>query len=318
MQNQEIIERFRNYITAERRYSPLTVRNYMHDIEEFVAWGQTAGERFRLDQVEGKDVREWIMDLSDSKRLNSASVNRAVSSIRSLFKYMRCEGIIEKDVFATVKSLRTQKRIPKFINEQDLVVVVEKVLSQLHSDDRTERRDALLVLMLYTCGIRLAEVVAIDYDHFLDDFNSLKIRGKGDKERIIPITKRIKDEIKHYIAQNSDENICISQEKALFLSKEGERISRSDVQRSVARLLRGCGVQGKCSPHVLRHTFATHLLNDGADLREIQELMGHSSLRATQVYTHSNIAQLQRIYDVAHPRSGGAARADKLRELSDH
>lgn len=318
MQNQEIIERFRNYITAERRYSPLTVRNYMHDIEEFVAWGESSSACFLLDQAEGKDVREWIMALSDSKKLNSASINRATSSIRSLYKYMRRMGLIENDIFATVKSLRTQKRIPKFINEQDLVVVVDRVLSQLHSQEWIERRDALLILMLYTCGIRLAEIIAIDCDHFLDDFSSLKVRGKGDKERIIPIIKRVREEIKHYIAQNSDANICISQEKALFLSTQGGRISRSDVQRSVARLLRGCGVQGKCSPHVLRHTFATHLLNDGADLREIQELMGHSSLRATQVYTHSNIAQLQRIYDVAHPRSGGAVSVEKLRELGDH
>ena len=319
MQNNEIIERYRNYITAERRYSPLTVRNYMHDIEEFVAWGESMGECFMLDKVEGKDVREWIMSLSDKgKAMSNASINRATSSIRSLYKYMRREEIIPHDIFATVKSLRTPKRIPKFINEQDLVVVVERVLSQLHSQEWVERRDALLVLMLYTCGIRLAEIVAIDRNHFIDDFNSLKVRGKGDKERVIPIVKRVKEEIKHFVAQNFDENICKTQEKALFLSKQGERISRSDVQRSVARLLRGCGVEGKCSPHVLRHTFATHLLNDGADLREIQELLGHSSLRATQVYTHSNIAQLQRIYDVAHPRSGGAASAEELKLLGDH
>ncbi|MBO7195571.1 MAG: tyrosine-type recombinase/integrase [Alistipes sp.] len=318
MQNHEIIERFRNYITAERRYSPLTVRNYMHDIEKFVAWGEASSGCFFLDKAESKDVREWVMAISDSKRLNNASINRAKSSIRSLYKFMRREGIIENDIFATIQSLRTKKRIPKFINEEYLAKVVEKVLSQLHSEEWQERRDALLVLILYTCGIRLAEVVAIDHDHFFDDFNSLKIKGKGGKERIIPITKCLKEKIKHFISQNLDENICITQEKALFLSKEGERISRSDVQRSVARLLRGCGIQGKCSPHVLRHTFATHLLNDGADLREIQELMGHSSLRATQVYTHSNIAQLQRIYDVAHPRSGGATSLEKLKELSNH
>lgn len=325
MQNHEIIARFRDYITAQRRYSPLTVRNYMHDIEEFQAWGESSSTCFLLEEVEAKDVREWIMYLSDAKigndekrTRNSASINRTVSSIRSLFKYMRREGIIETDVFATIHSLRTQKRIPKFINEQELTTVVERVLSQLHSDEWVERRNALLVLLLYTSGIRLAEIIAIDRDHFSIGYDSLRIRGKGDKERIIPIIARVKEEIRHYITQNFEENICTTQEKALFLSEQGKRISRSDVQRSVARLLRECGVQGKCSPHVLRHTFATHLLNDGADLREIQELMGHSSLRATQVYTHSNIAQLQRIYDVAHPRSDGAARSDKLKDLGNH
>ena len=158
--------------------------------------------------------------------------------------------------------------------------------------------------MLYACGLRLAELVAIDLQHFDDDYSALRIRGKGDKERSVPIIASLRREIKHYVERFSPEKICISGENALFLSKRGTRISRSDVQRSVARLLRECGVQGKVSPHVLRHTFATHLLNDGADLREIQELLGHSSLRATQVYTHNNIAQLQRAYLGAHPREG--------------
>ena len=324
MQNENIIDNFRNYITAERRYSPLTVRNYMHDVEEFLRWGEMTSEEFCLDKVEGKDVREWIMTLSDSKTpqgkpaLSPASINRAVSSIRSLYKYLRREGIVENDIFATVKSLRTQSRIPKFVPDHKMADVVERVLTQLHSEEFIECRDALLVLMLYACGLRLAEVVAIDRNHFSDGLDSLRVRGKGDKERIIPITRRLREEIRRFTDKFLSENICKSQGKALFLSKQGERISRSDVQRSVARLLRECGVEGKCSPHVLRHTFATHLLNDGADLREIQELMGHSSLRATQVYTHSNIAQLRNIYDVAHPRSGGAASAERMRELSDH
>lgn len=324
MQNENIIDNFRNYITAERRYSPLTVRNYMHDVEEFLRWGEMTSEEFCLDKVEGKDVREWIMTLSDSKTpqgkpaLSPASINRAVSSIRSLYKYLRREGIVENDIFATVKSLRTQSRIPKFVPDHKMADVVERVLTQLHSEEFIECRDALLVLMLYACGLRLAEVVAIDRNHFSEGLDSLRVRGKGDKERIIPITRRLREEIRRFTDKFLSGNICKSQEKALFLSKQGKRISRSDVQRSVARLLRECGVEGKCSPHVLRHTFATHLLNDGADLREIQELMGHSSLRATQVYTHSNIAQLRNIYDVAHPRSGGAASAERIRELSDH
>ena len=328
MQNGQIIELFRNYITAERRYSPLTVRNYMRDVEEFVAWGEGSGEGFSLCEVKKDDVREYIMWLSDAKRekdgrptnrarLGEASINRAISSIRSLYKYMRREALVEHDVFAGVNALRTQQRLPKYVSEEDMVKVVERVLSQLDSEEWLERRDALMVLMFYTCGLRLAELVAIDIDHFSDDYRSLRVRGKGDKERQLPIVERLRVEIIRYVERFFAENICINQEKALFLSKQGGRILRGEVQRSVARLLRECGVQGKRSPHVLRHTFATHLLNDGADLREIQELLGHSSLRATQVYTHSNIAQLQRIYEVAHPRSGGAASADVVQSLGD-
>ena len=328
MNNPHIIERFCSYITAERRYSPLTVRNYMCDVEEFVAWGEANAEQFLLGDVKKEDIREYLMWLSDEKhikrgemttkpRLSPASINRKLSSIRSLYKYMRREGLVEHDVFAGVNSLRTQQRLPKYVAEEDMVKVVDRVLNQLESEEYFERRDALMVLMFYACGIRLAELVAIDVDHFSDDYLSLRVRGKGDKERQIPIVQRVRTEIIRYVKLLFDENICINQEKALFLSKQGGRILRGEVQRSVARLLRECGVQGKCSPHVLRHTFATHLLNDGADLREIQELMGHSSLRATQVYTHSNIAQLQRIYDVAHPRSDGAASAGVLQRLGD-
>ena len=324
MQNSEVIALFRNYITAEKRYSPLTVRNYMRDVEEFMAWGVESGEEFSLATARSEDIRTYIMHLSDEKRvkggrpttqprLSPASINRAVSSLRTLYKYLRREGVIEKDIFAPVSALKTKQRLPKYVSEEGMVKVVDYVFRALESEEYIERRDAMMVLMFYACGLRLAELIAIDTDHFGNDYRTLRVRGKGDKEREIPIVERLRREIKRYVEQLFVQNICKSQEKALFLSKQGERVSRIEVQRSVARLLLECGVQGKRSPHVLRDTFATHLLNEGADLREIQELMGHSSLSATQVYTHSNIAQLQRIYDAAHPRSGGACRAEDVK-----
>lgn len=328
MQNERIIDLFRNYITAERRYSPLTVRNYMRDVEEFIAWGNSSSEKFLLSEVQRNDIREYLMWLSDAKqakdgkptnkpRLSTASINRTLSSLRTLYKYMRREGFIEKDIFIGMNALRMGQRLPKYIPEEGMTKVVERVLQQLQAEEYKQRRDAMMVLIFYTCGIRLAELIAIDTDHFSDNMRTLRIRGKGDKERELPIVERVREELIRYVEKLFRENICTSQEKALFLSMHGERISRQEVQRSVARLLRECGVQGKSSPHILRHTFATHLLNDGVNLREIQELLGHSSLKATQVYTHSNIAQLQRIYDVAHPRSGGAASAEVVQRLGD-
>lgn len=301
--NTSIIERFRDYLSAERRYSPLTVRNYMHDIEEFVRWGEkSSSEGFSLVEAEAEDVRGWILFLADEQGLKPQSVNRAVASLRSLYKYLLYNEIVDKKIFIKVQSLRTSQPLPKFVPQGQMMGVVEQVWQWLDEGSWRERRDALMVLMIYTCGVRLAELVGIDKSHFLDDFRSLRVRGKGNKERIIPLVERVRREVKRFAEENSAENICISDENALFLSPRGERISRSDVQRSVARLLRQCGVQGKLSPHVLRHTFATHLLNNGADLREIQELMGHSSLRATQVYTHNDIARLQAVYAKAHPR----------------
>lgn len=305
MTNREVIELFIGYLLSERRYSTLTARNYRHDVEQFLAWGeQTTSEGdFELLEVRPTDVREWIMHLSDGGTMSNASINRAVASIRSMYKFLRRQGIIERDIFAAVSSLRTAQRLPKFVEDGKMVEVVQRVKRDLRSGEWLACRNALMILMLYACGLRLAELVAIDLQHFDSGYTALRIRGKGDKERVVPIVETLRHEIKGYVELFSEQNICKNHENALFLSKRGERISRSDVQRSVARLLRECGVQGKVSPHVLRHTFATHLLNEGADLREIQELMGHSSLRATQVYTHNNIAQLQRAYFASHPHA---------------
>lgn len=327
MDNDTIIGRFVAYITAERRYSPLTVRNYRRDIAAFVAWGEAEAaapdppdERgantaqaadtsasgtpaFDLSEVRAEDVRAWVMHLSDSGRMNNASINRCVASLRSLYRYMRREGLTRRDPFAALAPLRTSRRLPRFVPEDEMARVVESVLERLASDDMRQCRDAMMVLLLYTCGLRLAELTGLDTDDIVNNGSALRVHGKGDKTRLIPLVPRVAHEIQLYMGRVSAEKICKNDEKALFLSGAGKRASRSDVQRSVAHLLQECGVKGKCSPHVLRHTFATHLLNDGADLREIQELMGHTSLKATQVYTHNNIAQLQRIYAAAHPRS---------------
>ena len=154
-------------------------------------------------------------------------------------------------------------------------------------------------------GLRLAELVGIDRDDFSADYASLRVRGKGDKQRMVPILEFVREKILSYLDLIARQNICNSAEKALFLTHKGKRISRSVVYRMVRAELTRAGVQGKKSPHVLRHTFATHLLNGGADMREIQELLGHASLQATQVYTHNSIARLREIYAKAHPREKG-------------
>ena len=311
-ENQTIIEQFVSYLQSERRYSPLTVRNYSRDIDDFIAWGNTASEvPFSLREARGEDIRNWELYLADERKLKPQSINRMVASLRSLYRYLLQRKIIDKNIFVNIQSMRTSRRLPKFVSSNQMVVVVDTIFEHLQRDEWRERRDALMVLILYGCGLRLAELVGINIEDFDDDFRNLKVRGKGDKERIVPLIERISREVKTYIHKNSSQKICISSENALFLSKQGVRISRSDVQRSVARLLRECGVDGKTSPHVLRHTFATHLLNDGADLREIQELMGHSSLGSTQVYTHNDIASLMRVYAEAHPRARGED-SDKL------
>ena len=176
---------------------------------------------------------------------------------------------------------------------------------EFDSERFTTERNSLIVLLLYACGLRLAELVGIDRTDFSEDYTSLRVRGKGDKERIVPVMEFLREKILHYLELIKRQNICNFSEKALILTQKGKRISRSVVYRVVREELARGGVQGKRSPHVLRHTFATHLLNGGADMREIQELLGHASLQATQVYTHNSIARLREVYNKAHPREKG-------------
>ena len=199
--------------------------------------------------------------------------------------------------------MRREMASPEFVPESRMTTIVSECGPD--SEDFQTERNSLIILMFYACGLRLAELVGIDRSDFSADYTSLRVRGKGDKQRMVPILEFLREKILHYLGLIERQNICISSEKALFLTHKGKRISRTAVYRTVQEELDRAGVQGKKSPHVLRHTFATHLLNGGADMREIQELLGHASLQATQVYTHNSIARLREIYAKAHPREKG-------------
>ena len=213
------------------------------------------------------------------------------------------QGVVTHNVVQSVSSLKTARRLPAFVPESRMSRIVNEC--GFDSEEFDRERDSLIILLFYTCGLRLAELIGIDRDDFSDDGSSLRIRGKGDKERLVPILEPVREKISHYLGLIERQNICKSSEKALFLTHKGKRISRTTVYRIVRAELDRGGVQGKKSPHVLRHTFATHLLNGGADMREIQELLGHASLQATQVYTHNSIARLREVYAKAHPREKG-------------
>lgn len=298
-----MLSQFIHHLEAERRYSPLTVRNYRRDIGRFVAWLGEDPERFDPSRITADDVREWIIHRSEADGLRAASVNRELSSLRSLFRWLLRTGCIVQDVMEQIPALRTAQRLPAFVPESRMTGIVGDCTTE--SDDPLLERDSLIVLMLYGCGLRLAELVGIDRSDFSHDFRSLRVRGKGDKERIVPVMEFVREKVLRYLDLIRRQNICNSGEKALFLTSKGERISRTAVYRIVQRELERGGVKGKKSPHVLRHTFATHLLNGGADMREIQELLGHSSLQSTQVYTHNSVARLREAYRKAHPRERG-------------
>ena len=218
---------------------------------------------------------------------------------------MRNNNLAQVDPFASIPKLTTAKRLPTYIPSKRMQGIAKDSEFRCSSEDFDESRNALIILMFLTTGLRLSELIAIDRDHFSDNYSSLRVRGKGDKDRIVPIIEIVREKILDYLSAISRQNICIFDEKALFLTQKGKRISRTTLYRVIHSELEAYGVQGRKSPHVLRHTFATHLLDGGADIREIQMLLGHSSLAATQRYTHTSISSLRRAYNTAHPHQRG-------------
>ena len=299
-----MIDAFVTYIQAERRYSALTVRNYRHDIESFVAWSSSrsnADNKFDFTKVTAEDIREWIIFRMESCNISPSSMNRELSSLRSLFKFLRREGVVSTDIFKRISHLRTERKLPTFVPESRMEGLLDTARAKSDSDNFIDQRNSLIISLFYSCGIRLAELQGIRIGDISADRANLQIRGKGDKMRVVPLLPELASRIERYMASLEELGITTSNNAPLIVGEGGKALSRSTIQKIVGKELSSANVQGKKSPHVLRHTFATHLLNKEADMRDIQELMGHSSLKTTQCYTHNSIAQLQEAYRRAHP-----------------
>ena len=300
-----MIGAFITHIQAEKRFSALTVRNYRHDIESFATWcASNTGiplDKFDFTKVTTEDIREWIIYRMEKCEISPASVNRELSALRSFYRYLRTCGKMEQDIFGRITTLKTARKLPSFVPETRMESLLENIRSKSHSNDFVEQRNALIIALFYSCGIRLAELQGVRFGDLAADKSSLHVRGKGDKHRMIPVLPELGERIERYAELLREMAIATSADAPMIVSESGKALSRSTIQRVVKAKLGEANVQGKKSPHILRHTFATHLLNKEADMRDIQELMGHSSLRTTQCYTHNSIAQLQEVYKRAHP-----------------
>ncbi len=292
-----MVDRFLTYLQVEKRYSPHTLGAYRESLDALLAYLTTTPEAFDPQMLTGDDLRAWIMELS-RRGMRPASVNRHISALRSFCRFMLREGAIATDPAARLRFQKTPARLPVHI-EQTRMQHLATALDSEHEDPGLAARNKLIITLLYATGIRLAELVSIDRADLSHDLGELRVHGKGDKERIVPLLPVVRTAIREYLAAAPP----APGERALILGRHGGRITRTEVYRLVNRLLAAAGVQGKRSPHVLRHTFATHLLDNGADLRGIQELLGHSSLSATQIYTHNTISTLKEAYRMAHPRA---------------
>ena len=296
-----MINRFIEYIESGKRYSKLTVRNYKRDVLGFAEWfnDRIGLDKFDATKVSAEDIRDWIIYRLDTAELSAASMNRELSSIKSLFSYLRRIGVVEKDITKRISSLKTPKVLPQFVPQSRMDELLESTREQKYSQEFKQVRNSLIISMLYGCGIRLAELLDIKLGDITN--GSVKIHGKGDKDRLVPLLPELVSRVEAYVECCRRCGIEFTAADKLIVGTAGKPLSRSTVQRVVRQEMMAANVQGRKSPHILRHTFATHLLGKGADMREIQELMGHSSLSTTQHYTHNSIEQLQSVYDKAHP-----------------
>lgn len=287
---------FIQYISSEKRYSQHTLRAYNHDLKSFTGFLLSAYEVDNPELAKQEMIRTWIMQMMD-EGYSARSVNRKISTLKSYYKYLIKESIIEKNPAATIHLLKTAKRLPSYFDTDHINSYLDNIPDK---NDFAGTRNSLIIDLLYSAGLRKAELINLKDISVDFSANNLKVSGKRNKERIIPLSKEMTNRIGNYIELKK--KTFHNASPSLFLTNKGEQIYPRFVYRIVEKELKSLTASKK-SPHVLRHTFATHMLNNGADLNAIKELLGHASLSATQVYTHNTIEQLKSIYTKAHPRA---------------
>ncbi len=284
------IDQFITYITAEEGVSPHTVKAYSKDLDEFSSCVDK-----KVKDIDNLDIRSFMASLHH-KGLNKSSISRKLATIRSFFKYLHRERYVKKNPAKLVSSPKITKNLPGFLDIDETFALMEAPSGEAF----IPTRDRAILELLYSSGLRVSELTSLNISDIDMKESLIRVKGKGKKERIIPVGSKALDAIKNYLP----ERISIKKKSsALILNNRGGRLTQRSVRRILVGYSRMINLKGNLSPHTLRHTFATHLLHEGADLRSIQELLGHSSLSTTQKYTHVDIGHLTEVYDKAHPMS---------------
>ena len=288
-------ESFLSYLQYEKRYSSHTVLSYDCDLTQFFEFYSTTNE-VQVEDITFKDVRRWIVFLMNEGK-SSRTVNRKLSSLKSFFRFLLRESIIDTNPMDRVVGPKQGKKLPGFVAKHAM-----QVLREVDFGEGFEGvRDRLVVEMFYQTGMRLSELMNLRVINFDRGTSSIKVLGKRNKERIIPVSKSLVDLINVYLALKAE--TFGNEDGFLFVTKKGVPVYEKLLYRIVTKHLGKITTMAKRSPHVLRHTFATHLLNNGAELNAVKELLGHSNLSATQIYTHTTFERLNEIYKQAHPRA---------------
>ncbi|MEA3493555.1 MAG: site-specific tyrosine recombinase XerD [Candidatus Margulisiibacteriota bacterium] len=290
---EKYLKDFLDFIKIERGYSENTVKSYQKDLNDFTKYSKIRESRYvRRDII--KTYLEYLYD----NGFSVSSAERKLACLKSFFKYFLREGKIDKDPTGDIKLPKKAKRLPKALGIGETI----RLISSPREKDHISMRDAALLEMLYATGMRASEIVGLDIADINLSVSFVRCLGKGSKERIVPINKVTLKAIKVYLEKGRLE-FPQKDDKALFLDKNGKRLGRQGLWYIIKKYVKKSGVKGKTSPHTLRHSFATHLLEKGADLRSVQEMLGHADISTTQIYTSVSRERLKRVYNKAHPRA---------------
>ena len=286
------IDVFLNFIKTEKRLSSHTVKSYSSDLKQFSKYlSKECNINSDINQVTFQTIRSWIIFLLENN-INPRSVNRKISVLKSYYKFLLQEGILSYNPMIKIISPKTSKRLPSFVDKDDIQNLLDKVKFE---NNYIGNRDRLIIEFFYVTGIRLSELINIKISDIDFNNNYIKVLGKRNKERLIPLSNNMTNKLKNYVNENH-----ISE---YLFNNKGKKMYSKLVYRLVKKHLNLVSSIDNKGPHVLRHTFATHMLNNGADINAIKELLGHSNLNATQVYTHNSIEKLKSVYNQAHPRA---------------
>lgn len=291
------IDSFLEHLAYERNYSEQTVAAYRSDLCQFWKFLESESLDLKPEEVTAEPIRDWIVALMD-KGYTATSVNRKLSSLRAFYRFLMLTGAVEADPLRKVLGPKKRKPLPTFLREEEMDRLLDKVN---YGSGFKGCRDRLVILMFYATGIRLSELTGLDNSQVDFSMSVIKVTGKRNKQRLIPFDAELRAEMQAYIALR-DETVPEACE-AFFVREDGKRITRVNVATIVRRNLSKVVTVKKRSPHVLRHTFATAMLNHNAELEAVKELLGHESLATTEVYTHTTFEELKKVYNQAHPRA---------------
>ncbi len=292
-QNTSVIS-FIEYLQFEKRYSKHTIISYQNDLDQFFQFLLSQYETADIKQITPSMVRTWLAELKGDE-MTAKSINRKISTLKSFFKYQLRQGLVVTSPMTTITSPKISKRLPSFVEQKHLDTLFNHVE---FADDWEGETKKIVMRLLYNTGMRLSELISLKESQIDYSYKQIKVLGKGNKERIIPVNAELLNSLKQYADSKPEGSV-----ENIFVSKKGKQLQPRYVYGFVRENLALVTTVKKKSPHVLRHSFATHLMNNGAELNAVKELLGHSSLAATQIYTHNTIEKLKEVFAKAHPKA---------------